>query len=113
MGWQPIAHIQHAANGDIEQIIYLTGDQLGSPRIGTNQSQQIVWRWESDAFGIAAPETDVDGDGNLVEIENRFIGQYWDQESGLYYNWHRYYDPSLGRYLRSDPIGLDDGLNTY
>jgi RHS repeat-associated protein len=43
----------------------------------------------------------------------RFAGQYYDQETGLHYNYHRYYDPSLGRYLRADPIGLAGGVNLY
>jgi RHS repeat-associated protein len=49
-------------------------------------------------------------------LKNRiivFAGQYYDSETGLHYNYFRYYDPKLGRYLRADPIGLDGGTNIY
>jgi len=42
-----------------------------------------------------------------------FPGQYYDQETGLYYNYFRYYDPNTGRYLRIDPVGILGGLNGY
>jgi RHS repeat-associated protein len=46
-------------------------------------------------------------------INLRFAGQYYDAETGLHYNYYRYYDPQSGRYITSDPIGLEGGLNTY
>jgi RHS repeat-associated protein len=54
-----------------------------------------------------------DGTGMLFEHNLRFPGQYYDEETGLHYNYFRTYDSSTGRYLESDPIGLWGGLNSY
>ncbi len=58
--------------------------------------------------------------GNLAlkdveDVENnlRFQGQYFDQETGLHYNRHRYYNPNTGQFTQQDPIGLLGGLNNY
>ncbi|MCV5169029.1 RHS repeat-associated core domain-containing protein, partial [Escherichia coli] len=48
-----------------------------------------------------------------VEQNLRYQGQYLDRETGLHYNLHRYYDPDVGRFMVTDPIGLLGGLNLY
>ncbi|WP_425117301.1 RHS repeat-associated core domain-containing protein [Agrobacterium pusense] len=44
---------------------------------------------------------------------NAFPGQWFQLESGLHYNWHRHYDPTTGRYLQADPLGMPDGPNRW
>jgi RHS repeat-associated protein len=45
--------------------------------------------------------------------DTRFPGQWFQLESGLHYNWHRHYDPTLGRYTQPDPLGFVDGPSVY
>ena len=51
--------------------------------------------------------------GQCLKQPFRFQGQYFDEESGLHYNRFRYYDPSSGRFVSQDPIGLLGGFNLY
>ncbi len=103
---EPIAQIDGGPLPSGEALAYLHTDHLGTPRVASNDSGVSVWSWDSDAFGNGTP-------GGSATVNLRFAGQYWDDESGLHYNWNRYYDPQTGRYISSDPIGLDGGLNTF
>jgi RHS repeat-associated protein len=94
-------------------IYYAHNDHLGTPHMLTNETGVAVWSAVYDPFGKAAVNEDVDGNGNGVTLNIRFPGQYHDAESGLHYNYYRYYDPEAGRYVTSDPIGLKGGINTY
>jgi len=99
---------------DSGTVYYVYNDHLNTPRaITTGANNTLVWRWHSDAFGSMLPQQDPDGDGQAFEFNLRFSGQYYDSETRLHYNYFRYYDPSTGRYITSDPIGLKGGLNTY
>ena len=100
----PLAQIDDVSSSDV--LIYLHTDHQGTPRYATNTSGTQVWAWDSDAFGIGAPT-------GSATVNLRFPGQYFDDESGLHYNWNRYYNPETGRYISSDPIGLAGGLNTF
>ena len=86
---------------------FFVNDHLGTPQKIVNEAGQIVWAGFYQPFGKAwAYPADVTNNF-------RFPGQYYDAETGLHYNWHRYYDPDTGRYITADPIGLDGGINLY
>jgi RHS repeat-associated protein len=104
-GMTPVAQID--VNAGVDMVHYLHIDHLMTPRFATTAGRQISWRWEGEAFGNT---NDQDGQ---VEVNLRFPGQYYDQETGLHYNLDRYYDASLGRYVSSDSVGLSAGLNSF
>ncbi len=87
---------------------YYQLDHLGTPQELTDYSGEIMWSAKYRAYGNLAAL-------DISEIDNplRFQGQYFDVETGLHYNRHRYYNPSTGRFLTPDPIKLAGGLNSY
>ena len=94
------------------QLGYIYSDHLDTPRLITNPQGQALWSWDSDAFGSTNANENPSNLGNF-NFNLRFPGQYYDKETLTHYNWMRDYDPSTGRYLQSDPIGLAGGLNTF
>ncbi|HTE43268.1 MAG TPA: RHS repeat-associated core domain-containing protein [Steroidobacteraceae bacterium] len=95
-------------------LYYVHSDHRGAPtKLTRSSDNEIVWRWDHDPFGNGAPSEDPDANGMFATFNVRFPGQYFDAETGLSYNYHRYFDQQDGRYLTPDPIGLAGGINTY
>ncbi|WP_205626115.1 RHS repeat-associated core domain-containing protein, partial [Photobacterium aquae] len=89
------------------EIYYYQLDHLGTPLALTDQHGDIAWQADYSTEGVASL--------TIERITNplRFQGQYYDVESGLHYNRFRYYDPTVGRFIHQDPIGLLGGINPY
>ena len=80
----------------------------------TDSNGNAVWQWGQDEpFGNTIPNQSPNGTGNQFVFNPRFRGQYFDIETGTHYNYYRDFDPTTGRYLESDPIGLRGGINKY
>jgi RHS repeat-associated protein len=112
----PVATLRPTGTGNPTPIAiyYVHADHLGSPRAVTKPTDNaLLWQWDNlDPFGVNAANENPAGQGTL-KYALRFPGQYYDAETGTHYNYYRDYDPVIGRYEQSDPIGLMGGLDTY
>ena len=104
-------------------------DRLGTPRLITDDDNTPVWQWAYSAFGDNKPTGVLKATHNPkqaitispvslkattpIEMNLRMPGQYFDEESGLFYNYFRNYQPNQGRYTQNDPIGLEGGMNRF
>lgn len=88
-------------------LYFSINDHLGTPQRLITGEGTVVWQSAALPFGRTQVQL------GTVQNNLRFPGQYFDAETGLHYNWNRYYDPETGRYLSPDPIGLDGGFNLY
>lgn len=97
-----------------DTIAYYHHDHLQTPIQATDKQGNVVWAASYNAFGQAAITTPAPtADKPTITSNLRLPGQYWDEETGLHYNYFRDYDPGAGRYIESDPIGLAGGVNLY
>ncbi len=87
---------------------YYQLDHLGTPQELTAPNGEVVWSAHYRAYGEITRL-----DANKIDNPLRFQGQYFDPESRLHYNRHRYYNPDIGRYLTPDPVKLAGGINAY
>ena len=103
---RPIAVIS-GVNTATPATLFVHVDHLNRPVMMTNAAKASVWSaiWTpwGTPFSISGAETN----------DARFPGQWFQLEAGLAYNWHRHYDPSLGRYTQPDPLGFVDGPSVY
>lgn len=88
-------------------ISFFHTDHIGTPLQLSNERGQLIWQAGTDDWRAVADEQ------GSTDQPIRFQGQYHDEESGLYYNHHRYYLPEIGRYASQDPIGFRGGPNPY
>ena len=88
-------------------IYSVHADHLGSPQKMTDANQALVWDAVYTPFGQVHSMT------GTATNNQRFPGQYADAKTGFHYNYFHDYDPTTGRYVQSDPIGLGGGLNTF
>jgi RHS repeat-associated protein len=110
MGDIPVATIRP---GTPVVVYYVHTDHLNTPRrVSRPSDNKLMWTWYSDAFGIDLPNENP-ASGGTFHYNLRFPGQLYDSQAGIMQNYFRDYDPAIGRYVESDPIGLKGGINTY
>jgi RHS repeat-associated protein len=90
-----------------DAVYYFHNDHLGTPQVLTDSTGAVAWKAAYTPFGDAVT--------SIATVENpfRFPGQYYDSETGLHYNYFRYYNPQTGRYITPDPIALEGGINLF
>lgn len=101
MAYRPVVAFQQ------KDIYTIHNDHRGAPEIVINDTGKTVWQATYSPFGEATLLAE-----NFI-MNLRLPGQYYDAETGTHYNIYRDYDPKSGRYLTSDPLGIEAGFNTY
>lgn len=119
--FKPVALVKSDLAHPQGMVYHIHTDHLGTPQEVSNEAGEVVWAAQYRAYGAVKRQLKVVGSdvsaedrpGPSFTMNLRFMGQYFDQETGLHYNRHRYYDPECGQFTTQDPIGLMGGLNNY
>lgn len=101
---------------DWNDVWFYHCDHLGTPQEMTDHTGTVIWKANYLAWGECKAEkakSNFFQNFEIISNNIRFQGQYFDQETGLHYNRHRYYSPYVGRYISKDPLGLLGGYNVY
>ena len=100
----------HDLSGSCQKTHYFYSDQVGIPREKTDNHGNLLQYGEYTAWGrLKKDERVYKGAHQPFRLQN----QYADRETGLHYNFFRYYEPDVGRFVNPDPIGLEGGENLY
>ena len=111
--YEPLAQVRNWTTEDGEsrqQTRYFHCDQIGIPREMTDKDGNLLWFGNYTGWGRLKEETRVT---DTAYQPFRLQNQYADRETGLHYNFFRYYEPDVGRFVSQDPIGLMGGENLY
>jgi len=106
----------NAPSAGVPEVAYVQPDHLATPRVAVDPVRDVaIWEWssKSEVFGNQVPNADADGDGVGFELALRFPGQQATDASGMFYNYQRDYDPTVGRYSQGDRLGLEGGISAF
>ena len=108
--YEPLAQVFDNAKDGKQYLAYFHTDQIGIPREMTDIHGNLLWYGEYTAWGRLKKDERIYKDAHQPF---RLQNQYFDEETGLHYNFFRYYEPDTGRFINQDPIGLFGGDNLY
>ena len=108
--YEPLAQVFDNAKDGKQYLAYFHTDQVGIPREMTDIHGNLLWYGEYTAWGRLKKDECVYRNAHQPF---RLQNQYFDEETGLHYNFFRYYEPDTGRFINQDPIGLWGGENLY
>ena len=108
--YEPLAQVFDNAKDSKQYLAYFHNDQVGIPREMTDIHGNLLWYGEYTAWGRLKKDERVYKNAHQPF---RLQNQYFDEETGLHYNFFRYYEPDSGRFINQDPIRLIGGDNLY